>query len=58
MSLFDAATLREELSVIEQKIKDGDSKLVDRWVLYSRKLREIENRDNGYVTARNSVTGY
>lgn len=60
MSLFDAATLREEITSLEQQIKDGgrDSKLVDRWVVYSRKLREIEQRENGYVTARNSVTGY
>jgi hypothetical protein len=58
--MFDAATLREEMVAIEQKLSNGksDPKLVDQWVMYSRKLREIERNENGYVTARNSVTGY
>ena len=60
MPVFDAATLREEMAAIEQKMQNGtkDAKLIDRWVMYSKKLREAEQRENGYVTARNSVTGY
>ena len=58
-TVFDAATLREEMAAIEQKLQNSrDPKLVNMWIMYSRKLREAEQRENGYVTARSSVTGY
>lgn len=58
--MFDAATLREELAAIEAKLKQNphNSKLINLAVTYARRLREAEHRENGYVTARNSVTGY
>lgn len=60
MSLFDSATLREELAAIERQLKDrpSDKTLINRYVNYARRLREREFEENGYVTARNSVTGY
>jgi len=58
--MFDAATLREELAVMEDKLKQNprDSDLLNRYMLYARKLRQKEFEDNGYVAARSSVTGY
>jgi hypothetical protein len=61
---FDASTLREEMEVIESQVerslKEGrrDDKLIDRYIVYARKLRQKEFEDNGYVAARSSVTGY
>jgi hypothetical protein len=51
---LDAAGLREDLAAMESQIRSnpGDNHLVARYVAYSRKLREIEYRENGYVTAR------
>jgi hypothetical protein len=58
--MFDAATLREELTAIEDKLKQNprNSELLNRYMLYARKLRQKEFEDNGYVAARSSVTGY
>lgn len=58
--MFDAATLREELAVMEEKLKlnPRNDELVNRYMLYARKLRQKEYKDNGYVAARSSVTGY
>lgn len=58
--MFDAATLREELAAMERALqqKPGDGALLNRYVRYSRKLRQMEFEENGYVTARSSVTGY
>lgn len=58
--MFDAATLREELEAIEQKLKQNprNNELVNRYLIYARKLREKEYEENGYVAARSSVTGY
>jgi hypothetical protein len=57
---FDASTLREEMEVMERKLKDGtrDQKMIDRYLVHARKLRDQEFMDNGYVTPRNSTTGY
>jgi len=58
--MFDAATLREELAVMEDKLKQSprNDELLNRYMLYARKLRQKEFEDNGYVAARSSVTGY
>ena len=58
--MFDAATLREELDAIESKLKQDprNSELLNRYINYARKLRDKEHEENGYVTARSSVTGY
>ena len=58
--MFDAATLREELAVMEDKLKQNprNSELLNRYMLYARKLRQKEFEGNGYVAARSSVTGY
>ena len=58
--MFDAATLREELEAMEAKLRltPNDHVLVNRFVNYARRLRQKEYEENGYVTARNSMTGY
>jgi len=58
--MLDAATLREDLAAIERQIrlKPNDSNLLSRYLAYARKIREIEYRENGYVTPRSSLTGY
>lgn len=58
--MFDAATLREELEAIESKLKQNprNNELLNRYVNYARKLRDAEYNENGYVTARNNMTGY
>jgi hypothetical protein len=58
--MFDAATLREELTAIERQLqqKPSDPDLLNRYVVYSRRLRRLEYEKDGYVTARSSVTGY
>jgi hypothetical protein len=57
---LDASTLREEMEALERAIKDGPrtQKLVDQYIVHARKLRDQEFQDNGYVTPRNSTTGY
>ncbi|HLG79522.1 MAG TPA: hypothetical protein VKY22_00780 [Bradyrhizobium sp.] len=52
--VLDAATLREELAAIENQIQlnPRDIDLINRHLTYARKIREIEYRENGYVTAR------
>jgi hypothetical protein len=52
--MLDAATLREELAAIENQIQlnPKDNDLINRHLTYARKIREIEHRENGYVTAR------
>ena len=57
---FDIATLREELAAIERMLKDRprDNTLINRYVHTARMLREAENERDGYVSSRNSVTGY
>ncbi|MDH6263054.1 hypothetical protein [Bradyrhizobium sp. BR13661] len=52
--MLDAATLRKDLAVMEKQIRfnPNDHDLVNRYLTYSRKVREIEYRENGYVTAR------
>ena len=51
---LNAAALREELAAMEQQIQlnRNDRDLIDRYLTYARKVREIEFRENGYVTAR------
>lgn len=58
--MFDSATIREELAAMERKLKERpqDHKLVDRYIGYARKLRDMEYDENGFVSARNNVTGY
>jgi hypothetical protein len=58
--MFDAATLREELAILEDKLKQNprNDELLNRYMMYARKLRQKEFEDNGYVAARSSVTGY
>jgi hypothetical protein len=57
---FDAGTLREEMEAMERAFKDGvrDQKAVDRYLVHARKLRDKEFEENGYVTPRNTTTGY
>jgi len=52
--VLDAATLREDLAAIEKQIQlnPNDNELIDRHLTYARKIREMEYRENGYVTAR------
>jgi hypothetical protein len=52
--MLDAATLREDLAAIEKEIEfnPNDSDLIKKYLTYARKVREIEYRENGYVTAR------
>jgi hypothetical protein len=52
--MLDAATLRKELAAIENQIQlnPKDNDLINRHLTYARKIREIEHRENGYVTAR------
>lgn len=58
--MFDSATLREELTAIERKLKDNpkDTKLINLYVNYAKQLRKAEFNENGFVSARNAVTGY
>ena len=53
--ILDAATLREDLDVMEKQIQfnPNDNDLINRYLRYARKVREIEYRENGYVTVRN-----
>jgi hypothetical protein len=55
--MLDAAALREDLAAMEQQIQlnRNDHDLIDRYVSYARKVRDIEFRQKGYVTARNQV---
>ncbi|QOZ47304.1 hypothetical protein XH89_30335 [Bradyrhizobium sp. CCBAU 53340] len=55
--MLDAATLREDLAVMEKQIRfnPNDRDLINKYLTYSRKVREIEYRENGYVTARKSA---
>lgn len=57
---FDAETIREEMRALEEalKISPKDQKLANSYVSHARKLRDLEYQENGYVTARNGVTGY
>ena len=52
---LDAAALRKDLAAMEKQIqlnrKAND--LINRYLAYFRKVREIEYREKGYVTARN-----
>ena len=52
--VLDAETLREELAAIENQIQlnPRDVDLINRHLIYARKIREIEYREKGYVTAR------
>ncbi|RXH05196.1 hypothetical protein [Bradyrhizobium vignae] len=56
--MLDAATLREDLAVMEKQIQfnPNDNDLINRYLTYARKVREIEFHENGYVTARNQPT--
>jgi hypothetical protein len=58
--MLDVATLREELAAIERQIAfdSRDGNLISRYLAYARKIRELEHRENGYVTARARVTEY
>ena len=55
--MLDAATLREDLAAMEEQIQltPNDSDLLQRYLTYERKIREIEYCENGYVTARAST---
>ncbi len=57
--MLDAATLREDLAVMEKQIQfnPNDNDLIKRYLTYARKVREIEYRENGFVTARNQPPG-
>ena len=52
--MLDAATLREDLAVMEKQIRfnPNDYDLIGKYLTYARKVREIEYCENGYVTAR------
>jgi hypothetical protein len=52
---LDADTLREDLAIMERQIRftPNDNDLLRRYLTYARKVREIEYREKGYVTARN-----
>lgn len=54
---LDAAALREDLAAMAQQIQlnRNDRDLIDRYLTYARKVREIEFRENGYVTARDQL---
>ena len=54
---LDTAALREDLAAMEQQIRlnRNDHDLIDRYLAYARKVREIEFRQKGYVTARNQL---
>ncbi len=54
---LNAVTLREELAAIEAQIQfdPKNNTLIDRYLTYARKVREIEYRENGYVTPRNQT---
>jgi hypothetical protein len=57
--MFDAATLREELNaMIDEKGRLLPGFKPEYAVKIAKKLRDAEYRENGYVTARNGVTGY
>jgi dTDP-D-glucose 4,6-dehydratase len=51
---MDAASLRDDLAAMERQIRfnPGNHDLIRRYVTYARKVREIEFRETGYVTAR------
>ncbi|MDN5001256.1 hypothetical protein ACFQZO_10205 [Bradyrhizobium sp. GCM10027634] len=53
--MLEAAILPEDLAVIEKQIQlnPNDNDLINRYLKYARKVREIEFHENGYVTARN-----
>ncbi len=55
---LDAATLREDLAAMERQIRfnPNDRSLIERYLTYARKVRAIEFRENGYVTARNQLS--
>ncbi|MCP3459599.1 hypothetical protein [Bradyrhizobium sp. CCGUVB23] len=52
--MLDAAALREDLAAMEKQIRfnPNDYDLINKYLTYARKVREIEHRENGYVTAR------
>lgn len=52
---LDAATLRQDLAAMEKQIQfnPNDYDLINRYLTYARKVRQIEYRENGYVTLRN-----
>jgi hypothetical protein len=56
--VLDAASLREDLAAIEKQIERNptDNNLINRHMMYARKVREIEYRENGYVTSRDRVS--
>jgi hypothetical protein len=58
--MLDVATLREELAAIEKQIQfdSRDGTLISRYLTYARKIRKLEYREKGYVTARTRVTEY
>lgn len=58
--MFDEQTLREELAAIERRLQKGerDRSLINMAVTYARQLRKLEHDRDGFVTARNSITGY
>jgi len=55
--MLDAATLREDLAALEKQIQSNpnDINLIERYLTYARKVREIEYSENGFVTARAST---
>jgi hypothetical protein len=52
--MLDAAALREDLAAMEKQIRfnPNDYDLINKYLTYARKIREIEYSKNGYVTAR------
>jgi hypothetical protein len=56
--ILDAAVLREDLAAMERQIQfnPSDNDLINRYLRYARKVREIEYRENGYVTVRNQAS--
>lgn len=56
---FDVETLREELEIMldhEGQLRPGFK--LEHAVRLMKKLRDAEHKENGYVTARNGMTGY
>ncbi|MGY8682711.1 hypothetical protein Q2941_33790 [Bradyrhizobium sp. UFLA05-153] len=52
--MLDPAALREDLAAMEKQIRfsPNDYDLINKYLTYARKVREIEHCENGYVTAR------
>ena len=52
--MLDVATLREDLAAMEKQIRFNpkDYDLINKYLTYARRVRELEYCENGFVTAR------